>query len=125
MATRRSGSKKNNAVLNVERYCLSKPGTELAFPFGPQTAVFRVGGKMFALTTPPRNPDRINLKCVPMLAVHLREQYPAVLPGYHMNKTHWNTVLLDGSIDEDEVKKMVDLSYDLVKVSSSRPKKRP
>ena len=102
-------------MLNVERYCLSKDGVGVDYPFGPQAAVFKVGGKMFALTSPPKKPDRINLKCVPMLAVQLRERYSAVLPGYHMNKTHWNTVLLDGSIDNREVKKMIDLSYDLVK----------
>ena len=102
-------------MLNVERYCLAKDGAGVDYPFGPQAAVFKVGGKMFALASPPKNPDRINLKCVPMLAVQLREQYPAVLPGYHMNKTHWNTVLLDGSLDDREVKKMIDLSYDLVK----------
>jgi len=76
-----------------------------------------------ALASPAGRPDRINLKCIPMLAVQLRERYAAVLPGYHMNKTHWNTVLLDGSISEREVKKLIDLSYDLVRGSLPRSKK--
>ena len=110
-------------MLDVERYCLSREGALRDYPFGPQAAVFKVGGKMFALASPAGRPDRINLKCIPMLAVQLRERYAAVLPGYHMNKTHWNTVLLDGSISEREVKKLIDLSYDLVRGSLPRSKK--
>lgn len=110
-------------MLNVERYCLSKRDAQLDYPFGPQAAVFKVGGKMFALTSPAGKPDRINLKCIPMLAVQLREQHAAVIPGYHMNKDHWNTVVLDGSIPDREVKKMIDLSYDLVRVGLPRTRR--
>ena len=86
--------------MNIEefrQYCLSKKGVTEEFPFGPDTLVFKVMGKMFALT----NLDgdfSINLKCDPDLAIDLREQYPAVLPGYHMNKKHWNTIAIDGSL---------------------------
>ena len=102
--------------MNIEefrQYCLSKKGVTEEFPFGPDTLVFKVMGKMFALT----NLDgdfSINLKCDPDLAIELREQYPAVLPGYHMNKKHWNTVVLDGSLSKRLIMDMIDHSYDLV-----------
>lgn len=83
-------------------------------PFGPEVLVFKVCGKMFALFNWQERPIRINLKCDPFLAEILRKNYDAVLPGFHMNKRHWNTVILDGSIPEDEVQDMINESYALV-----------
>ena len=102
--------------MNIEefrQYCLSKKGVTEEFPFGPDTLVFKVMGKMFALT----NLDgdfSINLKCDPDLAIELREQYPAVLPGYHMNKKHWNTIAIDGSLSNKLINEWTDHSYNLV-----------
>jgi predicted DNA-binding protein (MmcQ/YjbR family) len=101
----------------LRAYCASKPGTVEDYPFDAETLVFKVKGKMFALM--PAEHDRteaprINLKCEPMLAEMLRNIYDAVQPGYHMNKRHWNTVLVDGSIPLDEIYTMIDHSYDLV-----------
>ena len=101
----------------LRAYCNAKKGVEETFPFDDVTLVFKVMGKMFALTsldTPLDEPARVNLKCDPTLAIMLRETYPAVLPGYHMNKRHWNTVVLDGTIPPDEIEEMIDNSYDLV-----------
>lgn len=100
--------------MNIEEYCLSKRGAVEDYPFGDDAAVFKVNGKMFALTQPPGKPTRINLKCDPTRAVWLRQEYKSVSPGYHMNKTHWNTVELGGDVDIKEVFKMIDDSYDLV-----------
>lgn len=109
--------------MNIEflrDYCLSRRGAAEDFPFDEDTLVFKVGGKMFALTS-FSEPDRVNLKCDPDLAVQLREQYAAVGPGYHMSKKHWNTVRLDGTISDSLLKKWIDHSYDLV--VQSLPKK--
>jgi predicted DNA-binding protein (MmcQ/YjbR family) len=100
-------------------YCLSKKGVTEEFPFDEQTLVFKVMGKMFALT----NVDTfvsINLKCEPEKAVELREQYEGVRPGYHMNKKHWNTVLIDGSISNKLLKEWIDDSYNLVAASLTK-----
>jgi predicted DNA-binding protein (MmcQ/YjbR family) len=94
--------------------CTARPGVTEEFPFGETTLVFKVMGKIFALTDVKALPLTVNLKCDPDLAVELRERYTAVQPGYHMNKIHWNTVELDGSLSDDEVKKMIDHSYELV-----------
>ena len=98
----------------LRNYLLIKKGAQEEFPFGPDIMVFKVMGKMFALISWTERPLRINLKCDPELAMHLREMYEAIIPGYHMNKTHWNTVLIDGSIPDDKIKWMIDHSYDLV-----------
>lgn len=95
-------------------YCLSKPGVTEGMPFGPDNIVFKVGGKMFALAALNEVPSSVNLKCDPDLALELRDRYEQVRPGYHMNKKHWNTVELDGVIPGNEIKKMIDHSYDLV-----------
>lgn len=95
-------------------YLLAKPEVEEDFPFDRTTLLLKVGGKMFALLGINEQPLRVDLKCDPLKAELLRQQYPAVLPGYHMNKRHWNTVVLDGSIDEAEIRQMIDESYDLV-----------
>lgn len=97
-------------------YCLSKAGTTEDTPFGPDVLVMRVGGKIFALCDIDRF-QSINLKCEPAKAIELREQYPGIIPGYHMNKKHWNTVLTDGSVPEKLVRELIDESYRLVMAS--------
>lgn len=94
-------------------YCLSFPAVEEAFPFDQETLVFKVAGKMFALTDVDLF-ESVNLKCDPEEAILLREQYPAVTPGYHMSKVHWNTVAIDGSISDTLIKQWTKNSYDLV-----------
>ncbi len=105
--------------MNIEQfrsYCTAKPGVTEEFPFGEETLVYKVMGKMFALTDVTLF-ESINLKCDPEQAVELREQYPAVVPGYHMNKKHWNTVQMDGSLPDKLVKSWIDHSYNLVVAS--------
>ena len=95
--------------------CLSFVGSEETFPFGFETSVFKVAGKMFALSRLAADtPLRVSLKCDPGLAEALRETHAAVIPGYHLNKRHWNTVILDGSLPERMVKDLIEDSYDLV-----------
>ena len=98
----------------LRRCCLAQNGAVEDFPFTPEHSVFRVAGKMFALSALERTPLEVNLKCEPELAVELRNSYPAIRPGYHMNKRHWNTVTLDGSLDDQLVRDMIEDSYDLV-----------
>jgi predicted DNA-binding protein (MmcQ/YjbR family) len=98
----------------IREYCIKKPEVNEGFPFGEDTLVFKVKGKIFALANLGGDLS-INLKCDPSLALELRERYPSVTPGYHMNKKHWNTVILDGSIPDKEVYSMIDHSYSLVK----------
>jgi predicted DNA-binding protein (MmcQ/YjbR family) len=95
-------------------HCLSFTGAEESFPFGPETSVFKVAGKMFALSQLRAASLRISLKCEPQLAEALRGAYAAVLPGYHLNKRHWNTVIIDGSLSEQMIKDLIEDSYDLV-----------
>lgn len=95
-------------------YLLDKPGAAEDYPFGEDAAVFKVAGKMFALVSLPAEPPRVNLKCDPEWAEVLRERHRAVEPGYHMDKRHWNTLVLDGSLPDDEVLDLVDHSYELV-----------
>ena len=99
---------------SVKKYLLSKPEAVEDYPFGPQAVVIKVKQKMFALMSRRNGLDQVNLKCDPYRAAALRDVYEAVIPGYHMNKLHWNTVILDGSIAEEEVIKMIDHSYALV-----------
>jgi predicted DNA-binding protein (MmcQ/YjbR family) len=103
-------------------YCLSFPGSQETFPFGPETSVFKVGGKMFALSQLAQRPLRVSLKCEPALAEQLRDAHAAVIPGYHLNKRHWNTVILDGSLPDQMINDMIEDSYDLVvsKLPASR-----
>lgn len=98
----------------LRELCLAFPGSAETFPFGPATSVFKVAGKMFALSPLEQTPLRISLKCEPLLAEQLREAHPAVLPGYHLNKRHWNTVVIDGSLPERIISDMLEDSYDLV-----------
>jgi predicted DNA-binding protein (MmcQ/YjbR family) len=112
--------------LNLEKlrsYCLSKKGVTEEFPFDQSTLVFKVAGKIFALTNVD-DYSSVNLKCDPEKAVELREQYDAVQPGYHMNKKHWNTVLIDGSIPEKLLREWVDHSYDLVVLGLTKQQKK-
>jgi len=95
-------------------HCLSFAGAEETFPFGPRTSVFKVAGKMFALSQLDADSLRVSLKCEPDLAEALREAYPAVIPGYHLNKRHWNTVIIDGSLSDETVREMIEDSYELV-----------
>lgn len=100
-------------IAALERYLLGKKGVTAERPFGPEVCVYKVLGKMFALV-PDDPPLRISLKCDPDEALFLRDMYTAVQPGYHLNKQHWNSVAIDGSIPDTEIWRMVDLSYDLV-----------
>jgi predicted DNA-binding protein (MmcQ/YjbR family) len=97
----------------LRAYCLSKPSTIEDFPFGEEVAVFKVVGKVFALI-PVEGGVQISLKCDPNLAIALRETYPTVKPGWHLNKRHWNTVEIDDSLPDEEVIEMIDHSYDQV-----------
>lgn len=97
---------------NIIEYCLTKKGAVKDFPFGSDILVIKVAGKMFALIF--ENRHTINLKCDPVIAENLREQHENVQPGYHMNKKHWNTVLINESMNESDVFPMIDHSYDLV-----------
>ena len=98
----------------VEDYVLSMPNTRLDYPFGEGVAVYKVGDKMFALIEEKSEPLRISLKCDPLLAQTLRERYESVMPGYHLNKKHWNTIVLSGQLAWEEVQDLIRHSYLLV-----------
>jgi predicted DNA-binding protein (MmcQ/YjbR family) len=100
-------------IEDIRNYCISKKGVTEGFPFDNDTLVFKVAGKMFALVN-LEGDLRINLKCEPSKALELREQFTAVIPGYHMNKKHWNTVKIDGLIKDNLVMEWIDNSYNLV-----------
>ena len=109
--------------MNIEgfrEYCLKKRASTEGTPFGPDNIVFKVGGKMFALAALDEIPPAVNLKCDPDLALELRDRYEQVRSGYHMNKKHWNTVMLDGVIPAVEIKKMVDTRAAATARSSAR-----
>jgi predicted DNA-binding protein (MmcQ/YjbR family) len=95
-------------------YCLSKPAVQESMPFGPDTLVFKVTGRIFLITGFDSEPLRFNVKCDPDKAIELREMYHCVLPGYHMNKKHWNTIVLDGSVPTSLVRSWIDHSYELI-----------
>jgi predicted DNA-binding protein (MmcQ/YjbR family) len=101
-------------IESLREYCLSKPDVTEGFPFGESTLVFKVKGKIFALANLDGDLS-VNLKCEPAYALELREKYSSVIPGYHMNKKHWNTVLLDGSVPDSEIFSWIDHSYSLVR----------
>ena len=98
----------------VEEYLLSMPNAKLDYPFGEDVAVYKVNDKMFALVAESSKPVRLSLKCDPALAETLRERYETVMPGYHLNKKHWNTVLLTGQLSWEEIQDLIRLSYNLV-----------
>ena len=108
-------------IESFRNYCLSLQDTTEEFPFGPENMVFKVRGKMFALTD-IENFHSINLKCDPELVIELRERYPAVQPGYHMNKKHWNTILMDHSISDKLLREWITHSYE--QVLAKLPKKK-
>jgi len=110
-------------LAEFREYCLRKPGASEQTPFGPDVLVFKVGGKIFALASLDEVPPRVNLKCDPDLALDLRDRYEQVTPGYHMNKRHWNTVVLDGVIPDRELRQMIDHSYELVVASLPKAKR--
>jgi predicted DNA-binding protein (MmcQ/YjbR family) len=101
-------------IESLREYCLSKPGAEETMPFGPDTLVFKVNGKIFLLAGMDDEPLSFNVKCDPDKAIELREQFACVLPGYHMNKKHWNTIIVDGSVPSKQIKEWIDDSYSLV-----------
>jgi predicted DNA-binding protein (MmcQ/YjbR family) len=94
--------------------CLGFPGAVEVRPFGPETSTFKVAGKIFAISALEREPLDVSLKCEPELTEQLRGSYPAITPGYHLNKRHWNTIALDGSLPDELVRDLVEDSYDLV-----------
>lgn len=104
--------------MNIEElreYCLAKPNSTESFPFDNETLVFKVNNKMFLLASIESQPLQFNVKCNPEQAIELREQYPmAVLPGYHMNKKHWNTIIINGDLSLVQLQQFIDQSYDLV-----------
>ena len=108
----------------LQAECLALPGAVEDFPFGDEVSVFKVAGKMFALCNLDGDPLQLSIKCEPELAVRLRATYPAIAPGYHLNKRHWNTVTLDGSLPDPMVTDMLGDSYDLV-VASLPKARRP
>ena len=99
---------------SLQETLIKKKGTTEEIPFGPEALVYKVMGKMFALVAWEENPLRISLKCDPDFALALRAKYPAIIPGYHMNKRHWNSIILDGSLPETLILEMIDDSYTLV-----------
>ena len=102
----------------IEKYLLSLPGAELDYPFGPEVAVYKAGDKMFALVREKTEPLQLSLKCDPQLAEILRAKYETVLAGYHLNKKHWNTILVTGQLPWEEVKGLIDHSYQLVTLAN-------
>jgi predicted DNA-binding protein (MmcQ/YjbR family) len=104
--------------MNIEtifNWCIELPDTYVGSPFGPDTLVFRVStGKIFAMMGVDHDPVRLNLKCDPERAIELRETHSAIIPGYHSNKKHWNTLVLDGTLDPRLVKELIEHSYSLV-----------
>lgn len=98
----------------VEEYILSMPDARLDYPFGEDVAVYKLKDKMFALVREKKEPVQISLKCDPVLAETLRQKYDTVMPGYHLNKKHWNTIVLTGQLNWDEIKDLIRHSYELV-----------
>jgi predicted DNA-binding protein (MmcQ/YjbR family) len=99
----------------IRNYCLSKKSVKETLPFGPDVIVFKKKDKIFLLLPIESDPVQFNVKCNPELAIGLREQYDCVQPGYHMNKKHWNTIIVDGSVPDELLKEWIDMSYNLIK----------
>jgi predicted DNA-binding protein (MmcQ/YjbR family) len=99
---------------HIRDYCLAKPGVTEGLPFGPEVLVFKVNNKIFLLLRLDQHPINFNVKCDPDKAIELREQHPAVQPGYHMNKKHWNTIIVDGSLNTKLLQSFIDHSYALI-----------
>src|SRR5690349_21589054 len=110
----------------LRTYCLAKPNVEETLPFGPDVLVFKVAGKIFLLSALDEEVFRFSVKCDPELAIELRERHTCVIPGYHLNKKHWNTVIVDGTAPTALLKEWIDHSYDLVAKSvPSKTKAKP
>lgn len=109
-------------IEEIREYCLAKSGVEETLPFGPDTLVYKVGGKIFLLAGLDNDPLSFNVKCDPEKAIELREEYSCVKPGYHMNKKHWNTIEVDGSVPINTLKQWIDWSYELVAGSKKKKK---
>jgi len=107
-------------IEQIREYCLKKKGVTEEFPFDEETLVFKVAGKIFLLTSLESIPLQINLKCDPEKAIELREEYEFVQPGYHMNKKHWNTIIVNGSISTTQIFEWIDNSYSLVLAGLSK-----
>jgi len=107
-------------IEQIREYCLKKKGITEDFPFDEETLVFKVAGKIFLLASLDSFPLQINLKCDPEKAVELREEYEVVQPGYHMNKKHWNTIIVNGSISTKQIFEWIDNSYSLVLAGLSK-----
>jgi predicted DNA-binding protein (MmcQ/YjbR family) len=101
-------------IEQLREYCIAKPGVEEGFPFGVNTLVFKVNSKMFLLVALESQPLQFNAKCDPEKAIELREEYSCILPGYHMNKKYWNTVIIDGTLSTKQIKELIEDSYNLV-----------
>lgn len=113
--------------MNIEElreYCLGKENTTENLPFGPGTLVFSINGKIYLLVGFDRSPLQFNVKCDPEFALEIRERHPCILPGYHMNKKHWNTVIVDGSLSDQMLRELIDHSYDLVKNGKKKKNSR-
>ncbi|HET9056106.1 MAG TPA: MmcQ/YjbR family DNA-binding protein [Chitinophagaceae bacterium] len=106
----------------LREYCLQKADATEELPFGPDVVVFKARGKMFLLLPLDTEEVQFNVKCDPALAVELREEYDCVKPGYHMNKKHWNTVVVDGTLTSKQLKEMIDRSYELVTTKTEKKK---
>lgn len=98
----------------LKKFLIDKPGSKLELPFGPESVVFKVMGKMFIVIAWQSDPIFISIKTDPELGVRLREKYPAIRPGYHFNKHHWSTIILDGSLPDEKIYQLIDMSYDLI-----------
>lgn len=109
---------------DIREYALSLKDVEEGFPFGPNTLVFKTNDKLFLLLSLDNDPLSFNVKCDPEKAIELRGQYENVLPGYHMNKKHWNTIIVDGSLNSSLLKEFISDSYKLVKPRQSKKSKR-
>lgn len=110
-------------IKTLKDYCISKKGAYEDFPFGPDVLVIKVQSKMFALISQRNNKVNVSLKCDPILAKDFRQQYESITPGYHLNKQHWNTIALDGTVPDSELLWMIDHSYELVVKNLSKSEK--
>lgn len=111
-------------IEDLRHYCLAKAGAEETLPFGPDTLVFKVGGKAFLILPMDEISLRFNVKCDPDLALELRDSHSCVLPGYHMNKKHWNTIVVDGTVPRSTLYHWIDHSYNLVLGAKPTAKKK-
>lgn len=110
-------------IEDIREYCLAKENVEESFPFDEDTLVFKVNGKMFLLLSLTDSPTQFNVKCDPEMAIQLRGEFDAVQPGYHMNKKHWNTIIVNGSLSKKMLQEQIDNSYALVANTKSKTKK--